>query len=156
MRRSSGFTLIELMVYMSLVTMGLMACGGIELQAQKAVAVQAALVDIDRQATGYLGQLRRDVEDSRKLEVQGNAESKGSDLIVHDRDGGAVIYRAGERVVLFPSGKQRAREPFRLLKTLTVVIAKEPSRVAVVATFKGGEIERTFHRVAAPRQEVSR
>ena len=150
MKRSRGFTLVEMMVYMSLVAVGLLAAGGIELQAQQALAVQASLVDIDRQSASYLGQLRRDVEDASRLEVKGGAE-----LVVFDRDGGSVVYRAGERVVLFPGGTVRAREPYRLLKTLTIADAKQPRRLAVVARFEQDDVVRTFRRVAAPRREVT-
>lgn len=148
--RRRGFTLIEMVVYMGLVTTGLIVCGGIELQAQRSVAVQGSLVDIDTQALDFLGKLRRDVEDGRTLTVRDGAE-----LVVLRLDGSSVIYRTGTRIDLSAAGKERTRERYRLQTGFSASVSKAPSKVAVIATFKRGDVERTFHKVAAPRLEVT-
>ena len=146
--RRRGFTLVELVVYMSLVTTGLMVFAGLELSAQRATAVQGALMDIATQSSTYMGRLRRDVEGARGLRIG----AEGKELLVQRLDGTAVIYKVGERIELSSDGKQRGRERFRLLVELEVRQG-HGSLVEVRAAFARGEVRRVHVRTAAPRRE---
>jgi hypothetical protein len=151
MRRRRGFTLIELCVYLSLVSSALLVFGGIELSARRSLSVQSALIDMENQASSYLGALRRDVEASTAVDV------KADTVLVHKFDGSGVVYRAGERRELDPAGKERVREVYPLLGA--IVATQAGSRVSVEARFSvelgWAKLERTFSRGASPRREVS-
>jgi hypothetical protein len=149
MRRRRGFTLAELAVYMGLVATGVMVFAGIELSAQRSIAIQGTLLDMSTQANTYLGALRRDVEAARSVRIQAD----GRELLVQRPDGSTVLYRAGLRIELGADGKQRARERYRLLIELRI---RRPSpsgpQLIAEARFARGEVERTFRRSAAQRR----
>ena len=68
--RRRGFTILELLIYFSLVTTAMVVFGGIELGAQRTVDMQHALIEINTQAQSYMFVFRRDVESARSLEVR--------------------------------------------------------------------------------------
>jgi prepilin-type N-terminal cleavage/methylation domain-containing protein len=150
-RLARGFTLVELMVYLALISSALGVFAGITLQAQRSLSVQSTLIDFENQAASYLGALRRDVEGAKGLDVRKDR------VLVHLLDGSAVIYRAGERTVLDAQGKQRARELFSLLAALSA--EQDGAGVRVEARFAidlhWGQVQRTFRKAATPRREVS-
>lgn len=145
-----GFTLIELLVYLSLVSSALVVFGGIELSAQRTVAIQQALVDIHQQSATYLGRFRKDVEDARSLELQRDR------LEVVRLDGTRVTYTGGERLEADAGGKIRGRSIFTTLKAIEV--RRVPlGGVELKATFTSrlgwkDDVKRTYRRVATPRR----
>ncbi len=92
MTRRRGFTLVELMVYLALVTAGVLTLLSIEMGAHRALALQEALIAIDLESATLLGALRVDVEASRRLAVDEDA------LVVERFDGRTVRYEAGARI----------------------------------------------------------
>lgn len=149
-----GTTLVELLVYLGLLTSGMTVLMGIELSSQRALALQQALIDIELDASGLLGALRRDVEGARRLELGPDA------LTVVRHDGRRVSYEKGARVEVWDGGERR--QAFRTHTELRVSLdgALEGRPVVVVeATFarRGtyGLATRTYRRTASPRGELN-
>ncbi|RMG15502.1 MAG: hypothetical protein D6731_08235 [Planctomycetota bacterium] len=149
MTRRRGFTLVELAVYLGLVATALTVFAGVEVTAQRAISLQGALIDVERQANEFLGALRGDVEAARRLDLR----AAGSELLVERCDGSTVIYRSGERVVLSPKGS-RERDRYPLMRSLRVV--RTPAGVRAEALLARGAVRRRFLRGATPRLEVAR
>lgn len=155
-RRQTGTTLVELLVYVGLLTSGLLVLGGLELGAQRALGLQQGLIDVEFQSLGLLGALRRDVEAARRLALDPKA------LVVERHDGVSIRYEAGARIETAPSlGATPRRDAFPTNTDLRIslegALTGKPL-VIVEATFtsKGqhGAVTRSFRRVAAPRGEV--
>ncbi len=150
-----GFTLVELMVYLALVTAGVMTLGAIEVGAHRALALQEALIAIDLQSATLLGALRLDVENARRVAVDEDA------LVVERSDGKTVRYQAGSRVESGGDAPER-RTTYPTNSGLGVSIEAGLDGVPLVrveATFRrdgaAGTITRVHRRTAAPRREVS-
>jgi len=154
-RRRGGFTLVELMLYVGLATVGLLFLGSLELAAHRSVMVQQALIDIQIQADGFLGQLRRDVEMARAVAHSGEGEDVTLEVV--RVDGTTVRYRAGERVEVGPDGETHA-EAYRLVRELRVEVSEGawPPRVEATAVLlqetSAGEIRRERRRTAIVRR----
>lgn len=69
-RLRRGFTLVELVVYLSLITVGMLLVGAVEMTAKRSVDQQRALIDVQLQGDAFLGRLRRDVEAARKVSTE--------------------------------------------------------------------------------------
>lgn len=153
-RARRGTTLVELLVYIGLLTSGLLVLGGLELGAQRALSLQQGLIDVELESIAMLGALRRDVEAARRLELDPKA------LVVERHDGRTIRYEAGARLES-TAGAPPRRDPFPtnsdLRVSLEAALTGKPL-VVVEATFtsKGphGAVTRSFRRVAAPRGEV--
>lgn len=153
-QRRRGTTFVELLVYIGLLTSGMLVLGGLELAAQRALTMQQALIDIDLESIGLLGALRRDVEAARRLELDPAA------LVVERHDGATVRYERGARVESRPGAEPR-REPFPTNSDLRVSLESAlggKPLVVVEATFRretrDGAVSRSYRRVASPRGEV--
>lgn len=155
-RRSDrrGFTLVELMVYLALVTAGVMTLGAIEVGAHRALALQEALIAIDLESATLLGALRLDVENARRVALDQDA------LVVERLDGRTVRYQAGSRVESGVGGAER-RTDYPTNSALRVSIEAGLDGVPLVrveGTFRragaAGAITRVHRRSAAPRREV--
>ena len=147
MRARRGFTLVELMVTLTLVVGALVVVGGIELGAQRSVALQQALLDMQRQAGLYLARVRRDVEQARTLELQPER------LRVVRLDGVEVVYVAGER-------REREQvERFGSIEELAVSSGAVAEEVVVTIRCaaplgRADVVRREFRRVATPRGAI--
>jgi hypothetical protein len=155
--RRRGATLAELLVYLGLLSAGLLVIGGLEQGARRALTLQQSLIDIDMQATTMLGGLRRDVESARRLEVDRDA------LVVQRQDGRSVRYERGKRTESGGGLGAGVTQTFALNAALRITLEAPPGAaplVVVEATFtapgREGKVERTFRRTAAPRAEVGR
>lgn len=153
-RRGGGFTLVELMVYLALVTAGVLTLGAIEVGAHRALALQEALIAIDLESAALLGALRVDVESARRVSVEADV------LVVERLDGKTVRYAAGSRVESGGGAPARTTEYVTnsaLAVTLEGGLDGLPL-VRVEATFRrggtAGTISRVLRRTAAPRREV--
>lgn len=140
-------------MYLGLLTSGLAVVAGLELGAQRALAMQQGLIDIELEASGLLGALRRDVEAARSLELGPGA------LVVVRHDGRRVRYEQGLRVESWDGGERR--RTFRLHTELQVSLEGAPGGrplVVVEATFaqRGayGLVRRAYRRTASPRGEL--
>lgn len=157
--RRRGTTFAELLVYIGLLTTGLLVIGGLEQAAQRALQLEQGLIDIEMQAAGLLGSLRRDVEAARRLELDRGV------LRIERQDGRLVRYEARRRVESGGALPAERVEEFPLNEALAVSFEAEgppgAARLVVVeATFvsrgRDGKLERKFRRTAAPRAEVGR
>lgn len=152
-RRGGGFTLAELLVYVSLVTTGFLFVGSLLGVSQEAAGLQGVLLDMQVQADRYLVQLRRDVEVAARLEAGGEG------LTIETLDGRRVRYAAFEREVRGADGQAIGVERFPDLAALRVEVGPGGA-VSVEARFvrprRGGDVVRTYRRTATPRQEVAR
>jgi hypothetical protein len=153
--RRRGTTMIELLVYMGLLTSGMLVLLGIEAGASRALALQQALLDVELESGQLLGQLRRDVEAAARLEVDRDA------LVVHRQDGRTVRYVAGARVESGAGLQSERREAYRHNTALTVSLEGSPgggplviADAAFVVQGTFGKVERAFRRSAAPRARV--
>lgn len=148
-----GVTLVELMVYLALVTAGVMTLGAIEVGAHRALALQEALIAIDLESATLLGALRLDVESARRVALDRDA------LVVERLDGKTVRYQAGVRVESGADGERRTAYPSNSALGVTIEAGLDgPPLVRVEATFRrggaAGTITRVHRRTAAPRREV--
>lgn len=151
MTRRRGTTFVELLLYMGLLTSGMVVLVGIEAGAARALSLQQALLDVELEQAQLLGALRRDVEAARRLEVDRAA------LVVHRLDGRVVRYEAGARVESGGGLAAERRDLFRHNTGLTISV--EPGALVVAdATFTArgsfGVVERAFRRSASPRARV--
>lgn len=97
--RSRSFTLLELVLYLGLISVGFAMFATIEVNAQRGVALQQAMIDVQLTSQDYLSEWRRDVEDSAKLELSSER------LVIVRADGHRVTYRAKERKEVDAQGK---------------------------------------------------
>jgi hypothetical protein len=157
--RRRGTTFAELLVYMGLLTAGLLVVGGLEQMAGRTLQLEQALIDIEMQAAGLLGAVRLDVARARRLELDAGA------LVIERHDGRRVRYDAGRRTESGGALPAERVEAFPLNTALAVSYEVEgppgASPILVVdATFtsrgRDGKVERTFRRTASPRAEVGR
>lgn len=155
MTRRRGFTLAELLVYVSLVSAGILLIGGVELFAQRSLRAQQAQIEVEYQVARMGGQLRADVEGAAAL-----VASEGA-LTVTDARGQRVRYSALGREVLGADGGLVQVEEAPALSACRFALARQASgRVRVEATFEFGQrIEgelqtRTRTRWALTRQAV--
>ncbi len=155
MTRRRGFTLVELMVYLALVTAGVLTLLSIEMGAHRALALQEALIAIDLESATLLGALRVDVEASRRLAVDEDA------LVVERFDGRTVRYEAGARIESGGGAPER-RTVYATNSALAVTLEAGLDGAPILrveATFRregaAGEVSRVLRRTAAPRREVS-
>ncbi len=152
-RGRRGTTLVELAVYLGLLTSGLTVLAGLELGAQRALGVQQALIDIELESGALLGALRRDVEAASRLEL-------GPDVLeVVRHDGRRVRYEQGARIETGPDGERRqGYGRHTALRVSLEGTAGGRPLVIVEATFtqRGayGRVERTYRRTASPRGEL--
>lgn len=149
-RRRRGTTLVELMVYLGLISSAMVVLVGLEAMARRSLALQQALIDIELDASTLLGAVRRDVEAARRLELDRGA------LVVVRHDGVTVRYEAGQRV----EGERRVDHPRNAELRVTLDAAPGgPPLVVVEAVFAeqggAGAVRRAFRRVAAPRGELT-
>ena len=164
MSRRRGLTLIELMVYMALVTMGLLMVGNVELAAQRSASLQQALLDLELRAHDFSRDLRSDIEAAGHIRYIREQDT----LEIRRHDGRWIYYRPGRRAeradhdgpdlrldlyggrirgwtleqtrVRTPLGGQATRYQF----TLQVAVPDKD----------GGAIERVRRVSAVPRREV--
>lgn len=155
--RRRGTTFAELLVYIGLLTTGVVVIAGLELGARRALTLQQALIDIEMQSAGMLGALRRDVEAARSVEV-GERE-----LLVHRQDGRDVRYEPGRRTETGGGLAVPRSDLYPLNDELGVSLEAPPGApplVVIAATFTArgheGAIKRTFRRTASPRVEGGR
>ncbi len=152
--RRRGFTLVELVVYAGLVSVGLAVLLGLEVSARRTAASEGDLLDVAAEADALLGAFRLDVEAARDLRL---------------REGGLDLERIdGARVRYDARGREEAGDPARratpslagLELTLLPSVGGAPPVARAVARFERrgahGLIARRFERSAAPRLEVWR
>lgn len=102
MRRRRGFTLIELITYLTLLSTSLILLLSFEMASQKAAAEQRAALDIARSCDAFHERLRRDVLAARAIKVLGDGRLElrvGEELIryQHDAKRRRLLRLAGER-----------------------------------------------------------
>lgn len=154
MRRARrGFTLVELLVYLSLVTVGLLLVGAVEMTAQRTADLQQALIEVQRQGDSFLGHLRRDVEASRRVSREGDA------LLLTLGDGRQVRWTPGLRELLGGGGVVVAQEEYRGVESWEVTVEPVEGHTRVTAKVelkqRGREtvVERQRTRTATTRLE---
>jgi hypothetical protein len=94
-RRSArrGLTLIELVIYMGLVTMGLLLIGNVEMAAQRSAGMQQALLDIEDRGRSFSRALRADLEASAHVRYLADSDT----LEIRRLDGRWIYYGPGRR-----------------------------------------------------------
>ncbi|HBP18441.1 MAG TPA: hypothetical protein DEA08_11745, partial [Planctomycetes bacterium] len=105
-RLARSFTLLELVLYLGLISVGFAMFATIEVNAQRSVALQQAMIDVQLTSQDYLSEWRRDVEDSAKLELSPER------LVIVRRDGHRVTYTAQERQESDAAGALVQSRPF--------------------------------------------
>lgn len=157
-RRRRGFTLVELIVYLGLMTMGLLLVGAIELTAQRAADMQQALIEVQLAADAFLGHLRRDVEAARRV------TREGQELVLELQDGRRVRWLPGVREELAAPGltipARREVHPAVTSWELRLEVAGAHTRVTVDAKLEartrgGSPVVRRRSRTATTRLEVT-
>lgn len=126
--RARGFTLVELLVYLSLVTVGLLLVGAVEMTAQRAADLQQALIEVQRHGDGFLARLRRDVESAQRISQQGN------ELLLTFSDGRQVRWTPGRREVLGGGGVVQAQDEYRGVKSWKVLLEPVQGHLRVTTT----------------------
>ena len=152
-RLTRSFTLLELVLYLGLISVGFAMFATIEVNAQRSVALQQAMIDIQLTSQDYLSEWRRDVEDSAKLELSDER------LVIVRRDGHRVTYTAQERVEVDAAGKPIANRTFaRATKvTFSRPAATGPLQAELTVRVRFGwrdALERRAQRSALPRRET--
>lgn len=156
-RRRRGFTLVELIVYLGLMTMGLLLVGAIELTAQRAADMQQGLIEVQLAADSFLGHLRRDVEAARRV------TREGRELVLELQDGRRVRWGPGLREELAAGGPPAParREVHPVVKSweLQLEVLGPHTRVTVEVELEGRTrggtpIVRRRSRTATTRLEV--
>jgi hypothetical protein len=89
--RARGFTLVELVTYLALVTAALTTMGGIELAASRAAFLERALLAINQEQDAALSAFAEDVARASSVAV----EDKGAVLVVRSIEG-TVRWAAGK------------------------------------------------------------
>ena len=150
-RARRAFTLLELVLYLGLISVGFAMFATIEVNAQRGVALQQAMIDVQLTAHDYLSEWRRDVEDSAEL------DSSGDRLAIVRRDGHRVTYSAQERKELDAEGKLIHSRAFpRVTKvTFTRPSPSGPLRAELTIRVPFGwrdALERRAQRSALPRR----
>jgi len=153
LRLRRGFTLLELVLYLGLISVGFAIFATVELGAQRGVALQQAMIDVQLNSQNYLSEWRRDVEDSVKLELSSDR------LVVVRSDGHRVTYSAKERKEVSAQGKLIHSQAF---SRVTKVAFSRPSptapvRAELTVRVRFGwrdALERTATRSALPRLEA--
>lgn len=153
--RRRGVTLVELIVYISLVSAGVLLIGGVELFAQRCLHLQQSLIEVELQTAGFGGQLRRDVEEARALTVDGDR------LQLVTLGGETVRYLPGGRELLDAAGEVAQRDEFPEVAGCSFTLERLASgrmRVTAAMEFKvlvdGEERTRTRTRSAVTRLAV--
>ena len=151
-----GFTLAELLVYISLVSAGILLIGGVELFAQRSLHMQQSLIEVELQTVKFGGLLRQDVEAARSI------RGGGEELQLVTLAGERVRYRPGERATLDAAGEVIRVDEAPEVKACTFTVARLPSgRARVDATlefelrFEGELRTRTRTRTALSRLAVT-
>lgn len=157
MSRRRGLTLAELLVYVSLVSAGVLLIGGVELFAQRSLRAQQAQLEVELQVTRLGSHFRADVEAARALSLEGDV------LTITAHDGARVRYGSQGRELLgaddaAPTQLEEAPAVSGCRFTLTRL---ESGRVRVDASFEfssrveGELLTRTRERTAQTRLAVS-
>jgi hypothetical protein len=95
MRRARGFTLIELVTYLGLLTAGLTTIAGIQLAASRAAFLEWALIDLHAEQDLALARFAEDVTLATKADLEDEPErplepGRRSALVVRRADGKTV------------------------------------------------------------------
>lgn len=143
-----GFTLVELMVYLALVSAGLTMFLGIELGARKSVALQQGILDVEEESRRCLEAFRRDVEAAREVLVA-DEELK---LIRHD--GRRVRYALGSRQLRDSQGQVVGEDVYP--RSTALSFTREGRQIVAQLTVARrldveGSLTRSYRRVASPR-----
>ena len=150
-----GFTLIEVMIYCALVTVGLATFVAVEVSARKSVALQGAILDVEEQSRRFLDAWRRDVEAAQSVTLKRNAKApRGVDALVVVRlDGRRVEYSLGKRVESDAKGTKLGEDRYAYLQELSFKLSKGQLEASLSARRSLGQtnLTRTYRRVATPR-----
>lgn len=158
MTRRRGFTLIELMLYLSLVTVGLLLIGAVEMTAKRSVDTQQSIIDVQLHGDAFLGRLRRDVELARQVRVEAGVPVTVLGLTL--LDGTRVRWGPGWREEQRGDGPAR-REEFPPVKAWTPRVERvgQRARVTVEVQLEAGarhsRVARKRSRTALTRLEVT-
>lgn len=150
-----GFTLIEVMIYCVLVTVGLATFITVEVSARKSVAMQGAILDVEEQSRRFLDAWRRDVEAAQSVTLQRSVKaSSGADSAELLRlDGHRVQYTLGKRVEFDAKGGKLGEDRYAYLVELNFKLTKGQLEASLNASRSLGQssLTRTYRRVATPR-----
>ncbi|MGE0712240.1 MAG: type II secretion system protein [Planctomycetota bacterium] len=147
-RGGRGFTLVELAIYLALVTVGLATFASIEEAARRGVALQGALIDVQRTGQDYLSSFRADVEGASVAQVASDA------LFVQRQDGSKVRYDGAGRREWDARGAELPAGPAALVASAHFERAGREVRLELQVRCQFGwreAIERTYRRTATPR-----
>lgn len=145
--RSRGFTLIELMVVVTISAIMSAALGRLYVEVRVSGARVEAGLELEREASLVTEWLRRDLRGARAIQAAG----AGVEI---EREGGKIIYRIDERGVLWRNqGEERAIakriiaiEPTALERSASIRLQLERP----LANLGSARIERRFEVVRFP------
>jgi hypothetical protein len=89
--RRRGFTLVELLCYLALVTAAMMIIAGLEYTAGRAATLERSLIDIGREADWLGTRFRDDVRQAATVETIEAQPEKGGAFLVTTMSNGRVI-----------------------------------------------------------------
>jgi Tfp pilus assembly protein PilE len=158
-RARRGFTLLEVMIYCALVTVGLATFIAVEVSARKSTALQGAILDVEEQSRRYLGAWRQDVEAAKRVTLKRSAKGAAPTPAEPDQveivrlDGSKVQYTLGKRVELDAKGAKVGEDRYAHLRTLSFKLDKGQVEASLSARRSLGQnsLTRTYRRVATPR-----
>ncbi|MBL4850016.1 MAG: prepilin-type N-terminal cleavage/methylation domain-containing protein [Planctomycetes bacterium] len=145
--RRRGFTLIELVIYMALCSVGLATFLMIEVGARQSLTLQGAILDLEEEGRRYLNAWRGDVEAAQQVLV-----SKDRVVVVR-LDGHTVVYTQGSRVETDAKGKKLGVDWFPRTSKLEFELRGRELKATLEIRRSLGQtaLTRTYRRVATPR-----
>lgn len=148
-----GFTLLEVVIYCGLVTVGLATFIAVEVSARRNTALQGAILDVEGEARRFLDAWRQDVEAAQSVTIQRGAQGASDGLEVVRLDGTKVRFSLGKRVELDAKGAQVGEDRYAHHTALRFKLTKRELEASLDARRSLGDkaLTRAYRRVATPR-----
>lgn len=154
-RAGRGFTLVEMLIYAGLVSVGLATFITIEVSARRNVALQGAILDVEGSARRCLDPWRRDVEAAKSITLKPSAKTQGlvDGLEIVHLDGRRIEYSLGKRVEFDAQGKKLGEDQYPCVTILSFKRTKREleASISVQRSLGDKNLVRTYRRVATPR-----
>lgn len=134
MRRSAGFTLVELMVYLALLVAGTIVIAGLELTAARAAFLERSLVDLGMEGDEISTRFRDDVRQSLHSEDALDSKKGGAFLILTEPRG-VVRWEVESPAQVEKAGPMTRLDKGRLVRKVFEKGATTASRTQVFVHF---------------------